>query len=1222
MSQAVGRLFDAASGALLGTTFAVTERFALTAFHCVGDRFTGEVHHRRLKCQWDHENTSLATTEDRDLLNDVALLRLERLLPAAFTPIRLTRNTEKHAQFLAPGAPAEVLDVFAFTVSGEVTGPDATLASGAPVIQLACREAAAGLSLHGLSGAPVLVGQPSRAVGIIRWNSPQDDKQELAKGAAIFAARSSDMLDRWTQLDSSLSEQQAHLRKLADRDHPRNEAAIRSNLVQFLLLSNLGIREQDISAQTDSGVYDLRRLHIEAGSVIIDVRSDLRRSGIVHAAELQLDSHLAALSRSNDRRYIGILTDGVEWRVYHRVNEKFNQVDKAYLCLDSSAPKSDTLLSWLESLLATAKQLPPTPAEIASKLGAESPSYVVDFAELSLLYANCREVPTVKIKRAMWAKLLTTASGANFTDDDSLFVDHTLLVVMAEIIGHIALGFRPQDPDVSAATIVSGGLFTEAQIGGVIEADFFDWIAHVPGGERFIKDLSRRLSRFAWGKVEHDVMKILYESIIPQEIRRQLGEYYTPDWLAEFIVDDCVSDALSQRVLDASCGSGTFLFHAVRNYVRSAESAGMSSADIVQSVGEHVLGFDVHPVAVTLARVTYLLGIGMQRLQAEDRPAFAVPVYLGDSLRWGQESTLWSDPDLTVSTALDHESFVSDPNLAGEQEIDEQLRFPDGVVGNSMLFDRLIATFADRATNRRRGSSVPELGAVFEQFGISDTEDRSVLQRTFRIMCKLHDEERNHIWGYYVRNLARPAWLARPGNQVDVVVGNPPWLAYRFMTEAQKASFRAMSVERQLWVGSSVATNQDLSALFVVRCVELYLRPGGRFGYVMPLATQTRRQYSGFRRGQYPINVTVAFDQPWDLHRIKPAFFPQAVGVVRGNRVDGGRSGKPLNQTAEVWAGSFDTKRSSRSAAYPNISRMTAELLSNTGGSPYAKRFTQGATIVPRFLFFVNDYVATPLGPGAGRRAIESRRSTLEKKPWKLLPSLRGTVERQFIHPVLVGESVMPFRILSPHRGVFPWDGRRLLRGSDEHIDLYPGLARWWRIAEAIWEQNRSSDKMALIDRLDYQKGFTKQFPAPTHRVVYTASGMYLAAAIVSDETVVIEHKLYWSEAVSLDEARYLVSILNSAALTMAVRPLQGRGEHNPRDFDKYIFNLNIPPYDPRDSAHRELVTLAEQSLSIAASVDLPDLRFEARRRHIREALIDAGVAAAADALVKALLAR
>lgn len=90
----------------------------------------------------------------------------------------------------------------------------------------------------------------------------------------------------------------------------------------------------------------------------------------------------------------------------------------------------------------------------------------------------------------------------------------------------------------------------------------------------------------------------------------------------------------------------------------------------------------------------------------------------------------------------------------------------------------------------------------------------------------------------------------------------------------------------------------------------------------------------------------------------------------------------------------------------------------------------------------------------------------------------------------------------------------------------------------------------------------------------------------------------------------------------MAVRPLQGRGEHNPRDFDKYIFNLNIPPYDPRDSAHRELVTLAEQSLSIAASVDLPDLRFEARRRHIREALIDAGVAAAADALVKALLAR
>ena len=57
------------------------------------------------------------------------------------------------------------------------------------------------------------------------------------------------------------------------------------------------------------------------------------------------------------------------------------------------------------------------------------------------MYAKYRNQPTVQVKRAIWAKLLTTASGVNFADEDRLFVDHTLLVAMAEVIGHAVLGF-------------------------------------------------------------------------------------------------------------------------------------------------------------------------------------------------------------------------------------------------------------------------------------------------------------------------------------------------------------------------------------------------------------------------------------------------------------------------------------------------------------------------------------------------------------------------------------------------------------------------------------------------------------------------------------------------------------------------------------------------------------------------------------------------------------
>jgi len=77
-----------------------------------------------------------------------------------------------------------------------------------------------------------------------------------------------------------------------------------------------------------------------------------------------------------------------------------------------------------------------------------------------------------------------------------------------------------------------------------------------------VRTLSRRLARFDWSAVEQDVLKVLYENIIGAETRKRLGEYYTPDWLAHIMVTEAIATPLEQRVLDAACGSGTFLFHA------------------------------------------------------------------------------------------------------------------------------------------------------------------------------------------------------------------------------------------------------------------------------------------------------------------------------------------------------------------------------------------------------------------------------------------------------------------------------------------------------------------------------------------------------------------------------------------------------------------------------------------------------------------------------------
>jgi len=169
----------------------------------------------------------------------------------------------------------------------------------------------------------------------------------------------------------------------------------------------------------------------------------------------------------------------------------------------------------------------------------------------------------------------------------------------------------------------------------------------------------------------------------------------------------------------------------------------------------------------------------------------------------------------------------------------------------------------------------------------------------------------------------------------------------------------------------------------------------------------------------------VAFQTPWDLHRVKPSFFPVPAAVVRGVRTD---SATALPSVAQIWSGRVNGRNPSLADAGNRLTRAESNdpVAAFEVGSPYAPRFTQGATLVPRFLVLVDQPPAGPLGAGAGRVAVRSRRSSNEKTPWKTLPDLTGTIEQQFLRPVFVGDTVLPFRVRPAATGVIPWDGTRL----------------------------------------------------------------------------------------------------------------------------------------------------------------------------------------------------
>lgn len=76
--------------------------------------------------------------------------------------------------------------------------------------------------------------------------------------------------------------------------------------------------------------------------------------------------------------------------------------------------------------------------------------------------------------------------------------------------------------------LLSGDEFRQAGIYNVIESGFFDWILLAEGGQQYLARTVKRIQMFDWSDIDHDALKILYESVINADVRKGMGEYYTP----------------------------------------------------------------------------------------------------------------------------------------------------------------------------------------------------------------------------------------------------------------------------------------------------------------------------------------------------------------------------------------------------------------------------------------------------------------------------------------------------------------------------------------------------------------------------------------------------------------------------------------------------------------------------------------------------------------------
>lgn len=946
------------------------------------------------------------------------------------------------------------------------------------------------------------------------------------------------------------------------------------------------------------------------GRTVFEAKSNLDREW--RDVEAKMPDYLRNREEAEKERFVGIASDGLKWAVVELAGDTLARIKETALDPD----KPDAFIAWLDGVVALKASLPPDPLTIRSELGQDSVAYRRAAGELADLWERLKDNPAVILKRQLWSRLLQLVYGRE-VENDSLWFQHTFLVVVAKAIALAILGLRDDDP----RHVLSGAAFEGAGIYGAVESDFFDWVVADPAGESLVRRILGHVRRFRLEEVQSDVLKILYESLIDAEQRHGLGEYYTPDWLAAKVVRRAVEAPVEQKVLDPACGSGTFLFHAVRNFLAEAEEGGMDIKDRASEATDYVAGMDIHPVAVIIARVTYLLALAPV-IGRRGGPLY-IPVYLADSMQLSTNIEL-AGKELTIDVP-DPPGYVPEDNgRIGRQK--RALRFPEILCKEIRLFDKLVARMREAS---EQGQSRKEAEAIFdleiqrhyrrdltkaEELGVTD------MGATYLVFDQLRREGRDSVWTYVARNLSRPLALAFANGWANVVVGNPPWLAFRHMNPDLQKRFRELAKGERVYVGGKFATQNDLSALFTVRCAGYYLRPAGRIAFVLPLAALSRGQFESFRRGSFS-SARIAWDKVWTMDDSVQPLFPVPSCVAFGRRR---ATAKAMPETVTAYSGTLPFRDAPEAVAderldvVPDAPRPREGVFE--GGSPYRKAFRQGATLVPRMLCLVERKTSGRLGSDPSAPLVVSRRTSQEKKPWRSLPGIEHRVEAQFLRPVLRGESILPYRVFQPAEAVCPiTDDGSILNAAAASRNGFSGLHSWMHAAETIWNAH-SPSPISFVQQLDYYRKLSAQFPIPPLRLVYAKAGTLPAACLIT-EAWIVDHMLYWMAVEAESEGHYLAAILNSETARSRVAGRQARGQWGARHFDKVMFTLPIPQFDAKNALHAELAAAAEEAEALAAAVMLPEgVKFQRARKLVRDALAEAGVSQKIDRLVARLL--
>lgn len=983
---------------------------------------------------------------------------------------------------------------------------------------------------------------------------------------------------------------------------------------------------------TGGGAAASRFVDNLVGSTTIEYEADLRIQAKFNEGFHQVKEHAAGLIRRGVpvSQVRGVLADTVEWHAYdvelvsgsdpHDCSTDdivLVEVDSLMLEVDDE-PSAERLTLFLRKHLARQQSRPLIADNLAFDLGLESSAYRRNASTLTALVQDGRaHDSSVELATDLWSRFVDHLEGEGNAFRVDPYVDEVYLNILARLLSANALaGSAIVSDEDELRAILDGSYFRDKyQLDNLVEKDYFGWIvhpSHIAGFLPVTREMQRDLYAydFSW-RAEEDLFGRLMSQLARRSQRRLLGQEWTPSWLARHLAERCLYEIPAEEepeIVDMCCGSGAILAEILK-----VVKAHQNVSDIA-SLNDIATGFDIDPLAVALAKTTWVITLA-DEIKSAAEPVH-IPVYHADSL--------FAVTPVSASLPMLGEAEGIEISLDGEK-----IELPAGLLRPEYreLFDRLVDWAYDEAqqvdgaplTAADAEASLDTAIAASEVTLSSELRDASAhaLFALAHRMKELSEEGRNGIWAFILRNTYRPGLLA---GQFNGLVSNPPWLAMSVLADNP---YRELLSRRATRYGLRPAGQSflhlELGTMHLLHAVDRYLKPEAAVACLVPGTILNGNHHEQFRQGSYlHSDRSVAFSV-CEVWQVAPGTFKYPGAALIGKKatnvedaattVGTGAVAKP--EGVEVVDFSIRKVGTDR----------TAWVLERDGlpAAPAGQHEVsqQGADLMPRSAVCVDllndngtEYrVDTP-------RAGSTWAFTMKQSKRLKNEYFPGYVAPCFIHKMAQSENLLPF-VFGGHCApvAIPacQDGDRAWQIYEPAEIRRMGFTRTARRFAEVNAKLATIGNTTLEYRIDFRRKLRRQqFDGEGYVVLSGAGGTYICAACITlaeAKKLVIDQTVYWQIVTDQNDAWFRTGFLNSSAMTDAILPFNPKGDFGPRHIHTLPYRL-MPSYDATNDDHRAVAKMARSVAQEAATIVAgepyignPNRALPARRRKLCERL-------------------